>query len=66
MKAELSLKANGDYPLIKIIDIRNNNIGTTKLWHAFNLNEANECLLEQLNEEEMIFINSERTNKKIQ
>jgi hypothetical protein len=60
------IEANGDYPLIKIVDIRNSNIGNTKLWTDFNVDEANEELLKQLTEEEINFINNEKTNKKIQ
>jgi hypothetical protein len=60
------IEANGDYPLIKIVDIRNSNIGNTKLWSNFNVDEANEELLKQLTEEEINFINNEKTNKKIQ
>jgi hypothetical protein len=66
LKAELVIEANGDYPLIKIVDIRNSNIGNTKLWTDFNVDEANEELLKQLTEEEINFINNEKTNKKIQ
>jgi hypothetical protein len=66
LKAELIIEANVDYPLIKIVDIRNSNIGNTKLWTDFNVDEANEELLKQLTEEEINFINNEKTNKKIQ
>jgi hypothetical protein len=66
LKAELIIEANGDYPLIKIVDIRNSNIGPSKLWKAFNVDEANEELLKPLTEEEINFINNEKTNKKMQ
>ena len=66
IKAELTIEANGDYPLIKIVDVRNSNIGASKLWRSFNVDEANEELLKQLTEEEINFISNEKTNKKIQ
>ena len=62
----MTIEANGDYPLIKIVDIRNSNMGNSKLWTNFNVDEANEELLKQLTEEEINFINNEKTNKKIQ
>jgi hypothetical protein len=66
LKAEILINANGDYPLIKIVDIRNSNTGTSKLWQAFKVDDANEELLKQLTTEEINFINNEKTNKKIQ
>lgn len=66
MKAELKIIANGDYPLIKIVDIRNSQVGNTTLWKNFNLDQANEELLKELSEEENNFIKNEKTNKNIQ
>lgn len=66
LKAELLIEANGDYPLIKIVDIRNSSTGTSKLWKSFSVDEANEELLKPLTEEEINFINNEKTNKNIQ
>jgi hypothetical protein len=63
LKAEIQIEANGNYPLIKIVDIRNNHIGTSKLWRNFNVKEINEELLKQLTEEEINYINSDKTTK---
>ena len=60
------IKANGDYPLLKITDIRNNSIGVCKLWQSFNVNDANDELCKNLTEEEMMFINNEKSNVKLQ
>jgi hypothetical protein len=60
------IKANGDYPLLKITDIRNNHIGVSKLWQSFNVNNANDELCKKLTEEEMMFINNEKSNVKLQ
>ena len=65
-KACIVIKANGNYPLIKIVDVRNNLKSTTTLWKNFNCNEANEELSKELTEEEINFMNSEKANKKIQ
>lgn len=66
MKAQIRIKANGDYPLLKITDIRNSNIGVSKLWQSFKVDDANEELLKKLTEEEINFINNEKTNNKLQ
>ena len=42
LKCELTLTANGDYPLIRIADVRNNLVGTNNLWHLFDVDQANE------------------------
>jgi len=61
LKAEILIKANGDYPLLKICDIRNANIGITHLWNSFNVDLVNEEFLKPLNEEELLFVNNEKT-----
>lgn len=65
-KASICIKANGDYPLIKIVDVRNTWRSTTSLWKDFNVNDANAELNNELTQEEINFINLEKTNKKIQ
>lgn len=66
LKCELVIKANGDYPLIKIADIRNDSVGTCALWHSFNVDEANAELQKQLTDEEINYMSNDKTNKKIQ
>jgi hypothetical protein len=63
IKAEIGIQANGNNPLIKVVDIRNKEIGTTVLWKSFNIDSINNELLENLSEEEINFINSEKTHK---
>ena len=65
LKCELDIKANGDYPLIKICDVRNDQVGINNLWHLFNVDEANEELQKQLTEEEINYNVGDRDNKKI-
>lgn len=66
LKAQIRIKANGDYPLLKVTDIRNNSIGVSKLWQSFNVNSANDELCKKLTEEELMFINNERSNNRLQ
>jgi hypothetical protein len=65
-KASIRIIANGNYPLIRIVDVRNNLKSTTNLWKNLNCDEANVELSKELSEEEINFINSEKANKKIQ
>ena len=65
LKCELLLTANGDYPLIRIADVRNNLVGTNNLWHLFDVDQANEELQKQLTDEEINYIGEEKTDKKI-
>ena len=67
LKSELIINANGDYPLIKICDIRNDIVGTNNLWHLFNVDLANEELQKQLTDEEKNYIigGGDKMDKKI-
>lgn len=65
-KASINIIANGNYPLIRIVDVRNNMKSTTTLWKNLNCDDANYELSKELSEEEINFINSEKANKKIQ
>ena len=65
MKCELLITANGDYPLIRIADVRNDMVGTNNLWHLFDVDQANEELQKQLTDEEINYIGEEKTDKKI-
>ena len=64
LKCELVIKANGDYPLMKIVDIRNALVGTCALWYSFNVDEANEELSKQLTDEEINYMSNEKDNTK--
>ena len=60
----------GDYPLIKIVDLRNSIISSSTLWRDFNVDEANEELQKELTQEEIYFAQSvgskiENTMKKL-
>ena len=64
LKCSLDVSAKGDYPLIKIVDLRNNILSPSKLWKDFNVDKANEELQKKLTDIEMNYSNS-NTNKKI-
>jgi len=65
LKCTLEVNTKGDYPLIKIVDVRNNLISTAKLWKDFNVDMANEELGKKLTNEEINYSNS-KSNKKIE
>ena len=64
LKCSLEINAKGDYPLIKIVDLRNNIISPAKLWKDFNVDKANEELQKKLTDIEMNYSNA-NTDKKI-
>ena len=64
LKCSLDVSAKGNYPLIKIIDLRNNLLSPFKLWKDFNVDKANEELQKKLTDIEMNYSNSNK-NKKI-
>ena len=63
LKCTLEVNAKGDYPLIKIVDVRNNLLSTAKLWKDLHVDLANEELEKKLTNEEMNYSNS-KSNKK--
>ena len=69
-KCTLRICGQGDYPLIKIVDLRNSIISSSTLWRDFNVDEANEELQKELTQEEIYFAQSvgskiENTMKKL-
>ena len=69
-KFALRITGKGDYPLIRIVDIRNNLKSSSSLWRDFHVNEANEELQKELTQEEIYFTQSvgskiENTMKKL-
>ena len=65
LKCVLEVNAKGDFPLIKIVDVRNNLVSPAKLWKDLNVDLANEELEKKLTNEEMNYSNS-KSNKKIE
>ena len=63
LKCSIEITAKGDYPLIKIVDARNNLISTAQLWKDLSVDEANEELGKKLTNEEMYFSNAKGDKK---
>jgi predicted restriction endonuclease len=64
-KSFIKIKAMGDYPLLRVTDVRNEQISTANLWERFRLTTMNKELLKPLNDSEQVFNNSEKTNQSI-
>jgi hypothetical protein len=64
-KSFIKIRANGDYPLLRVTDVRNEQVSTAFLWERFRLTNMNKELTKSLNEYEMIFNNSEKSNMSI-
>lgn len=64
-KSFIKIRAMGDYPLLRITDVRNEQISTANLWERFRLSTMNKELVKPLNECEQVFNNSEKTNQSI-
>lgn len=52
----------GDFPLLRFTDVRNDTISTPNLWERFNFTNLNKELLHPLNDSEIEFNNSDKTN----
>ena len=55
----------GDYTLLRVTDVRNEQISTANLWERFRLTNMNKELIKTLNECEQVFNNSEKSNQSI-
>jgi hypothetical protein len=51
-KSFIKVKAMGDYPLLRVTDVRNEQISTANLWERFHLTTMNKELIRPLNEAE--------------
>lgn len=58
----MNIKASGNYPLLKIIDVRNDSISVASLWENFAINKINSELATDLNEHEINFLRIETLN----
>lgn len=52
----------GDFPLLRFTDVRNDAISTAHLWESYHLTTLNKELLNPLNDSEIEFNNSDKTN----
>ena len=61
-KASIKIQAMGDFPLLRFTDVRNDQISTANLWERYNLTNLNKELKTPLNDSEIEFNNSDKTN----
>jgi hypothetical protein len=61
-KCQLHIRARGSYPLLKIVDVRNDSVSVATLWENFQINRINDELSKDLNEDEKTFLNIETLN----
>jgi hypothetical protein len=64
-KSAITVRAKGDYPLLRFEDVRNDQESIANLWERFNMTKMNKDLLNPLNESEKIFNNSDQTNQSL-
>ncbi|KAM3137891.1 hypothetical protein pb186bvf_009972 [Paramecium bursaria] len=63
-KCKLEVRARGNYPLLKIADVRNDSISVATLWENFQINQINVELAKDLNELEQKFLKIEQLTYK--
>lgn len=61
-KDEIKIKCKGDYPLLRLTDVRNDTVSIANLWERFELTKMNKQLLLPLSEEETAFNSSDDKN----
>ena len=52
----MKVKAIGNYPLLEIIDIRNDSLSVAALWENFQITQINQALTTNLNQDEKMFL----------
>jgi hypothetical protein len=62
-KCAITCHAKGDFPLLRITDIRNDQVSTANNWEKYKLTNLNKELMTPLNEPEIEFNNSDKTNQ---
>lgn len=62
IKCKIPLKAKGSYPLLKIVDVRNDSVSVATLFENMCVNQINKALLTNLNEEEKKYLIIETLN----
>ena len=62
-KDEIMIRCKGDYPLLRLTDVRNDQVSIANLWERFMLTKMNKELLLPLNQSEVAYNNSDDTDK---
>lgn len=61
-KSSISIKCKGDYPLVRVTDVRNEQVSIANLWERFQLTAMNKELLRPLTQAEFTYNNSDKSN----
>ena len=56
-KCKIPVRAKGSYPLLKIVDVRNDSISVATLWENMQINKINKQLANHLNDDEKKYLN---------
>jgi len=64
-KCHIDIHAMGDFPLLRFTDVRNDTVSTANLWERYYLTQLNKELMMPLNDCEIEFNNSDKTNQSI-
>lgn len=59
-KSSIQIKCKGDFPLLRLTDVRNDQVSIANLWEHFELTKMNKELLLPLNQYEVLFNNSDK------
>ena len=59
------LLANGDFPMIEVMDLRNEGVSTAALCDSFNFTALNAELRSHLSAQELEFNNADKTSKSV-
>lgn len=62
-KCAIDIKCKGDYPLVRVTDVRNEQVSIANLWERFSLTNMNKELLKPLTEAEFTYNNSDKSNQ---
>ena len=62
-KCAIPIRCKGDYPLVRVTDVRNEQVSIANLWERFNLTNMNKELLKPLTEPEFTYNNSDKSNQ---
>ena len=62
-KSSIKIQCKGDYPLVRVTDVRNDTVSIANLWERFELTAMNKELLKSLTPAEFVYNNSDKSNQ---